>query len=107
MALASPESTGSQVEDTEDPWELQRLLTSHAVDRSGGTRRKVLLIDVKKAHCYPLCSGHQIGGLEKVYVCAPGENCACMRKLHGADLDTTRQNVSIVRNLHQHSGSLK
>ena len=32
------------------PWELKKLLMSHAADRSNGKTRKMLLIDVKKAH---------------------------------------------------------
>ena len=38
------------------PWELKRLLLSLAADTRGGRRRKVMLIDVKKAHLYPLCT---------------------------------------------------
>ena len=35
------------------PWELKRLLLSHAMDRRGKRVRKIMLIDVKKAHLYP------------------------------------------------------
>lgn len=38
------------------PWELKRLLLSHAADR-GSKARKIMLIDVKKAHLYPDCVG--------------------------------------------------
>ena len=48
------------------PWELKRLLMSHAADRSGGRLRKMLLIDVKKAHLYPDCK-------EDVYIELPEE----------------------------------
>ena len=37
------------------PWELKKLLMSHAADVSGGRTRKMLLIDVKKAHLNSDC----------------------------------------------------
>ena len=37
-------------------WELKRLLMSHAEDRSNGKARKMLLIDVKKAHLNSECT---------------------------------------------------
>ena len=43
------------------PWELKKLLMSQAVNRQGGKMRKMLLIDVKKAHLNPECQ-------EDVYV---------------------------------------
>ena len=48
------------------PWELKRLLLSHAADREGGGVRKVMLVDVKKAHLYPPCR-------EEVYIELPEE----------------------------------
>ena len=39
------------------PWELKKLLMSHAVDRSSGKARKMLLVDVKKAHLNSECTG--------------------------------------------------
>ena len=48
------------------PWELKRLLLSHAADRGGGRSRKVMLVDVKKAHLYPPCQ-------EEVYIELPEE----------------------------------
>ena len=38
------------------PWELKKLLVSHAADRSNGKTRKMLLIDVKKAHLNSECT---------------------------------------------------
>ena len=38
------------------PWELKKLLMSHAADRSDGKTRKMLLIDVKKAHLNSECT---------------------------------------------------
>ena len=38
------------------PWELKKLLMSHAADRSNGKTRKMLLIDVKKAHLNSECT---------------------------------------------------
>ena len=48
------------------PWELKRLLMSHAADRSGGKIRKMLLVDVKKAHLNSDCK-------EEVYIELPPE----------------------------------
>ena len=59
------------------PWELKRLLLSHAADREGGGSRKVMLVDVKKAHLYPLCQ-------EEVYIELPeevGAGPACVGRL--------------------------
>ena len=38
------------------PWELKKLPMSHAADRSDGKTRKMLLIDVKKAHLNSECT---------------------------------------------------
>ena len=38
------------------PWELKRLLMSHAANRFNGKARKMLLIDVKKAHLNSECT---------------------------------------------------
>ena len=48
------------------PWELKKLLMSQAANRGGGKLRKILLIDVKKAHLNPECK-------EDVYVELPEE----------------------------------
>ena len=48
------------------PWELKKLLMSHAADVSGGRTRKMLLIDVKKAHLNSDCK-------EDVYIELPEE----------------------------------
>ena len=48
------------------PWELKRLLMSQAANRGKGQRKKILLIDVKKAHLNPECK-------EDVYVELPME----------------------------------
>ena len=48
------------------PWELKRLLMSHAADTSRGKVRKMLLIDVKKAHLNSVC-------WEDVYIELPAE----------------------------------
>ena len=48
------------------PWELKKLLMSHAAYRGDGVRRKILLIDVKKAHLNPMCK-------DEVYVELPQE----------------------------------
>ena len=48
------------------PWELKKLLMSQVANRGGGRRRKMLLIDVKKAHLNPECK-------EEVYVELPDE----------------------------------
>ena len=39
------------------PLELKKLLMSHAVDRSSGKARKMLLVDVEKAHLNSECTG--------------------------------------------------
>ena len=46
------------------PWELKKLLMSQAAKRDDGKKRKMLLIDVKKAHLNPECK-------EDVYVELP------------------------------------
>ena len=48
------------------PWELKRLLMSHAAEVSGGKVRKMLLIDVKKAHLNSECK-------DDVYIELPEE----------------------------------
>ena len=48
------------------PWELKKLLMSQAANKEGGKTRKILLIDVKKAHLCPKCE-------EEVYVELPEE----------------------------------
>ena len=48
------------------PWELKKLLMSQAANREGGKSRKMLLIDVKKAHLNPECK-------EDVFVELPKE----------------------------------
>ena len=48
------------------PWELKRLLMSHAADVSDGRVRKMLLVDVKKAHLNSPCT-------EDVYIELPDE----------------------------------
>ena len=48
------------------PWELKRLLMSHAADISNGQVRKMLLIDVKKAHLNSECK-------DDVYIELPEE----------------------------------
>ena len=48
------------------PWELKKLLMSQATYRGGGKKRKMLLIDVKKAHLNPECG-------DEVYVELPEE----------------------------------
>ena len=48
------------------PWELKRLLMSHAADTSNGKVRKMLLIDVKKAHLNSDCK-------DDVYIELPQE----------------------------------
>ena len=48
------------------PWELKRVLMSHAADVSDGKVRKMLLIDVKKAHLNSTCN-------EDVYIELPEE----------------------------------
>ena len=69
--LVARDFNGGWDKDREDlfaatpPWELKRLLLSMAVDTQGG-QKKVMLIDVKKAHLYPLCA-------EDVYVELPEE----------------------------------
>ena len=55
------------------PWEL-KLLMSHAVDRSNGKSRKMLLIDVKEAHQNSDCT-------EDVFVELPGEVGAAQDKV--------------------------
>ena len=48
------------------PWELKKLLMSQAAFRGDGKKRKMLLIDVKKAHLNPECK-------DEVYVELPEE----------------------------------
>ena len=48
------------------PWELKKLLMSQAANRGEGKARKMLLIDVKKAHLNPECK-------EEVHVELPRE----------------------------------
>ena len=48
------------------PWELKKLLMSQAAFRGDGRKRKILLIDVKKAHLNPECK-------DEVYVELPEE----------------------------------
>ena len=56
------------------PWELKKLLMSHAVDRSNGKARKMLLIDVKKAHLNSECT-------EDVFIELPEEVGAAQDKV--------------------------
>ena len=65
------------------PWELKRLLMSHAVDTRGGRRRKVLLIDVKKAHLYPLCKGDIFVELPEEAGAGPGMVGKLKKMLYG------------------------
>ena len=60
--LVARDFNGGWDRDREDlfaatpPWELKRLLLSLATDVQGGSRSKVMLVDVKKAHLYPPCT---------------------------------------------------
>ena len=56
------------------PWELKRLLMSHAADRSKGKTRKMLLIDVKKAHLNSECT-------EDVFIELPEEVVAAQDRV--------------------------
>ena len=56
------------------PWELKKLLMSHAADRSNGKTRKMLLIDVKKAHLNSECT-------EDVFIELPEEVGAAQGKV--------------------------
>ena len=56
------------------PWELKKLLMSHAADRSNGKTRKMLLIDVKKAHLNSECT-------EDVFIELPEEVGAAKGKV--------------------------
>ena len=56
------------------PWELKKLLMSHAADRSNGKTRKMLLIDVKKAHLKSECT-------EDVFIELPEEVGAAQDKV--------------------------
>ena len=56
------------------PWELKKLLMSHAADRSNGKTRKMLLIDVKKAHLNSECT-------EDVFIELPQELGAAQDKV--------------------------
>ena len=56
------------------PWELKKLLMSQAADRAGGKRRKMLLIDVKKAHLNSECK-------EDVFIELPEEVGATKNKV--------------------------
>ena len=70
--LVARDFNGGWDKDREDlfaatpPWELKRLLLSLATDTRAGQCKKVLLIDVKKAHLYPPCT-------EEVFVELPEE----------------------------------
>ena len=56
------------------PWELKKLLMSHAAERSNGKTRKMLLIDVKKAHLNSECT-------EDVFIELPEEVGAAKGKV--------------------------
>ena len=56
------------------PWELKKLLVSYAADRSDSTTRKMLLIDVKKAHLNSQCT-------EDVFIELPEEVGAAQDKV--------------------------
>ena len=56
------------------PWELIKLLMSHAADKSNGKIRKMLLIDVKKAHFNSKCT-------EDVFIELPEEVGAAKGKV--------------------------
>ena len=70
--LVARDFNGGWDKDREDlfaatpPWELKRLLLSLATVTRAGKCKKVLLIDVKKAHLYPPCA-------EDVFVELPEE----------------------------------
>ena len=65
------------------PWELKRLLLSHAADRRGRGTRKVMLIDVKKAHLYPLCATDTYIELPDEVGAGPGFVGKLRRMLYG------------------------
>ena len=65
------------------PWELKRLLLSHAADRRGKKVRKIMLIDVKKAHLYPLCVTDTFIELPEEVGAGPGYVGKLRRMLYG------------------------
>ena len=65
------------------PWELKKLLMSHAADRSNGKTRKMLLIDVKKAHLNSECTEDVFIELPEEVVAAQGNVGKLRRWLYG------------------------